>query len=73
MPLSKGSQGYQVAGSKPRPASVARPFPKGRVPAIYAEADNKSIDPQFSEFSSIKKGGSGSQPSQPRVGYHRAD
>ncbi len=72
MPLSEGNQGYSVATSKPRPASVARPFPKERVPKIYATAESNGVDPQFSEFSSIKKGGSGEGPKQPSVGYHRA-
>jgi len=71
--LSEGSQGYSVATGKVRPTPKVRPFPKERVPSEYRTAGGNGVDPQFSQFSTIKAGGSGSGPTQPKVGYSRAD
>ena len=78
MPLSEGDQGYSVANTT---TGTSKSFhspdvgnPPGKPSGKYATADG-GIDPQFSDLGDIKPihGNKGGAPSQPKVGYHRAD
>jgi len=77
MPLSEGDQGYSVAENKKRgPMPAFKPNDVANPPGkTSAKAGGNGVDPQFSQFSDINPahGNKGGAPSQPSVGYHRAD